>query len=398
VRLDEKTAPRSDLEFEIVPNKSGVQKRKISPIFVDAAIENEMEFRLRVVHENPVTADCTLRMPEGLLVNGKDELSFSIEEVSIGKPFHLPIKIVVKDAKSWFVRGGEVVLHFQARNVRQTLEAVVYDSSLTPEVVNSVEDNSELLTTTIGDYSMSVSPQNVGGLVRYGKIGDPSMFFDTFPKLAPFIWWDKAYSGVTPYLIGFDIWNWESGLYKEQWAISEINFGSWFGYEARATLQHSPGIKGLEATMRFLLFSGTPLVRLEIQIKNSSGLWKLPYLGFKCIPTPGGDPLSKIHTIHGGHRILYEPTGNEADIWAQPDAGWGAFEGLTSGKILGVVSTIKTRESFAIDTLSDKAHHLVFRTQPTIPSGATAESVMYLFDAQSVEDVELLKNLPEKIE
>ncbi len=398
VNLDEKITPRSDLEFEIVSEKSSVQRRKISPIFVDAAIENEMEFRLRVVHENPVTADCTLRMPNGLLVDGKDELTFSIEEVSIDKPFHLPLKITTKDEKSWLARNGEIVLKFQARNVRQTLEAVVYDSSLTPELVNSVEDSSELLTTTIGDYSMAISPHNVGGLVRYGKIGEPSMFFDTFPKVAPFIWWDKVYSGVTPLLTGFDVWDWESGLYKEQWTISNINSGSWFGYEAKSTLEHSPGIKGLEVTLRYLLLSGTPLIRIEVQVKNSSGLWKRPFMGFKCLPTPGGDSQSKIHTIHGGHRILYEPSGANADIWAQPEAGWGAYEGLTSGKILGIVSTTKTRESLALDTLSDKAHHLVFRTQPMIKSGATAESVMYLFDAQSVEDVELLKNLPEKIE
>ncbi len=398
VRLDEQITPRSDLEFELVPKSSGIQRRKISPIFVDATIENEMEFRLRVVHENPVSADCTLRMPKGLLVNGKDELSFTIEEVSIDKPFHLPLKITTKGEKSWFVRGGEVVLKFQARFVRESLEAVIYDSSITPERVNTVEEKSELMTTTIRDYSIAVSPQNVGGLVRYGKIGEPSMFFDTFPKVEPFIWWDKAFSGVTPYLIGFDIWNWESGLYEEHWTITEVTSGSWVGYEAKATLEHSPGIKGLEATMRYLLLPGTPLIRLEAQLKNSSGLWKLPFIGFRCIPTPGGDAQSKIHTIHGGQRILYEPTGNSADIWAQPEAGWGAYEGLISGKILGIVSTIKTRESLAIDTLSDKAHHLVFRTQPAIRSGATAEAVMYLFDAQSVEDVELLKNLPEKIE
>ena len=81
--------------------------------------------------------------------------------------------------------------------------------------------------------------------------------FDTFPKVEPFIWWDKAYSGVTPYLIGFDIWNWESGLYEEHWTITEITSGSWVGYEAKATLQHSPGIKGLEATMRYLLLPGS---------------------------------------------------------------------------------------------------------------------------------------------
>jgi len=395
--LDERITPRSDLEFELVPKGSEVEQGKISPILIDSSIENDMEFRLRVVHENPITAECSLRMPQGLLVNGKDELSFKVEEVSIDKPFHLPVKVTVKNT-SWFAEGGEIVLKFPARHVRESVNAMIFDSSLTPERVNSVEEEKELQSTTIGDYTIAVSPQNVGSLVRYGKVGEPSMFFDTFPKLEPFIWWDKVYSGVTPVITGFDVWDWETGLYKEQWTISEIKSGSWIGYEAKATLQHSPGIKGLDVTMRFLLLSGTPLVRFEVQLDNSSGLWKRPYLGFKCIPTPGGDVQSNIHTVRQGRRILYEPTGNEADVWTTPEAGWGAYEGQTSGKILGIVSTVKTRESLAIDTLGVKAHHLTFRTQPRLASGSSTKVTLYLFDAQSIGQVESLKNLPVRIE
>ena len=398
VAPDERTTPKSDLEFELVHKDSEVEQGKISPIFIDSSKENEMEFRLRVVHENPITADCSLQMPEGLLVNGKDELTFKIEEVSIDKPFHLPIKIAGMGTTSWFAKGGEIILKFPARIVRESVEAVIFDSSLTPERVNSIEEDKDLMTTTIGDYAIAVSPQNVGGLVRYGKVGEPSMFFDTFPKVGPFIWWDKVYSGVTPVLTGFDVWDWETGLYKEQWTISETKVGSWVGYEAKTILQHSPGIKGLDVTLRFSMLSGTPLVRLEVQLDNSSGLWRRPYMGFKCFPTPGGDTQSNVHTVHQGNRILYEPTGNSADIWGFPEAGWGAYEGLTSGKILGIVSTIKTRESLALDTLGDKAHHFVFRTQPIFKFGSTATAALYLFDAQSIEQVENLKNLPVRIE
>jgi len=398
VELDERTTPTSDLEFELVHKGTKSEQGTISPIFVDASRENEMEFRLRVVHENPTSASCTLRMPEGLLVNGNDELTFEIDEVSIDKPFLLPVRISVTGTNSWYAKGGELMVKFPSRIVRESIVVVIFDSSLAPEQANSVVEEKELMTTTISDYAIAVSPQNVGSLVRYGKAGEPSMFFDTFPELGPFIWWDKVYSGVTPFITGFDVWDWETGLYKEQWTISETQSGSWIGYESKTTLHHSPGIKGLDVTMKFLLLSGTPLVRLEVQLDNSSGLWKQPFMGFRCIPTPGGDIQSNVHTIRQGRKILYEPTGNEADIWAFPEAGWGAYEGQTCGKILGIVSTIKTRESLAIDTLGEKAHHLVFRTQPMIESGDTAKASFYLFDAQSVEQVEQLKNLPTRIE
>ena len=396
--VNELITPRSDLEIEVVRKASKRGQGKISPIIVDSSIENEMELRVRVVHENPITADCSLKMPTGLLVNGKDHIAFKIEELSINKPFHLPLKITATSTNSWFAQGGEIVLKFPARIVRESVEAVIFDSSLTPKRVNSVEEEKQLMTTTIGDYAIAVSPHNVGSLVRYGKVGEPSMFFDKFPKLEPFIWWDKMYSGVTPIVSGFDVWDWETALSKEQWVVTETKVGSWTGYEAKTTLHHSPGIKRIDVTMRFLLLSGTPLVRLMIQFDNSSGIWKRPYMGFRCIPTPGGDVQSNVHTIHQGRKFEFESTGNDTDIWAFPEAGWGAYEGRSSGKILGIVSTIKTRESLALNTLDEKAHHLAFRTQPRIASGSMAKAALYLFDAHSIEQVEYLRNLPESIE
>lgn len=398
IEVNEQTTPRSDLEIDLVHKASKIEQGQVSPIFVDASMENEMEIRVRVVHENPTTADCSLQMPKGLLVNGKDEISFKIDEVSIDKPFHLPIKVTTSNATSWFAKGGEIILKFPARFVRESVDAVVYDSSIEPERVNTDEDEKQLLTTTIGDYAIAVSPQNVGSLVRYGKVGEPSMFYDTFPKLEPFIWWDKVYSGVTPIVSGFDVWDWETALSKEQWVITEIKSGSWIGYESKAILHHSPGIKGLNVTMRFLLLSGTPLVRLMVQFDNSSGIWKRPSMGFRCLPTPGGDAQSNIHTIHQGRKILFEPTGDETDIWTTPEAGWGAYEGKSSGKILGIVSTIKTRETLALETLGEKAQLITFRTKPRIASGSSAKVAWYLFDAQSIEQVEHLKNLPVRIE
>ena len=395
---DVRIAPRSDLEFDLVPKGFSEERRSISPIFVDAGLENEMEFRLRVVHENPISVKCQVKMPKGIMINGKEELSFEIEEVGIDKPFTLPVKIVRKTGNDWFVQGGEILLEFSARIVRESLDAVVFDSTIDPERKNTFEDGSELMTTTISGYSFAVSPQNIGGLVRYSKVGEPSMFYDTFPKVEPFIWWDKAYSGFNPVLVGFNTWHWEAGLQKETWDITEISSGSWFGYETVSALQHIPGLKGMTATMRYMLLAGTPLLRLEVELKNTSSLWKLPYIGFKGFPTPGGDARSKIHTIHQGERIEYEPTGNASDIWAFPKAGWGAYEGLTSGKILGLISTTRNRESFAIDTLGDKAHHLTFRAQPKIAAGESVSAVMYLLDTDSIEQIELMKDIPEHIE
>jgi hypothetical protein len=95
---------------------------------------------------------------------------------------------------------------------------------------------------------------------------------------------------------------------------------------------------------------------------------------------------------------MYEPTGNSADIWVYPAAGWGVFEGLNSKKFLGFVSTLKTKESLALDTLSENAHFLTFRDRRTIGPGETTSLVGYLFEAESSNVVECLKDLPECID
>ncbi len=395
---DDRDEPRSDLELELVRTGSGVLSGDISPVLIDRNTENEMEFRLRVVHEEAHSASCVLRMPDGLLINGESELSFKIENVDIDNPYRLPVKITSNEVKDWFVEGGEIYIEFPSRILRLPIDFVIYDSKLRPKRSTTTEDTSELMTTEIGRYSFAVSPQNVGGLVRYNRTGDSSMFFDTFPKVDPFIWWDKAYSGLTPVLVGFDIWNWESGLAEETWDVTEIALGPWFGYEVSSVLKHTPGLKGMTAKLRYLLLAGTPLLRMEIELENTSGLWKLPYIGFRGFPTPGGDIQSKVHTVYQGHRIQYEPTGNEADIWAFPEAGWGVYEGLTSGRILGFLSTSKCRESLALDTLGDKAHLITLRSQPRIPAGEKSSLVVYLLDAESIEQVECLKHLPKRIE
>ena len=122
---------------------------------------------------------------------------------------------------------------------------------------------------------MAVSPDYCANLVRLGKEGKPSVFYDTFPEAKPFIWEDQHYSGVSPMIAGWSIWDWESALPKEKWLLSEVNQGPWIGYELRTVAKHAPKVKGIEFTVRHMMLPGVPIVHSEIKATNTDSLLSL---------------------------------------------------------------------------------------------------------------------------
>ena len=70
-----------------------------------------------------------------------------------------------------------------------------------------------------------------------------------------------------------------------------------------STLQYCPGLKGLTVSYRYLLLPGTPILNVEMDMKNTTQQWKRPLLGYRGIPTPGGTAVSRVHTEKEGRRI-----------------------------------------------------------------------------------------------
>lgn len=388
---------RSDLEVEISP-KSSKQLRKVStPIIVDRSKTNNHEIRLRTTFADPIDASIQLRMPDGLLANGEKELKIEVPEVNIDKPFSHPLKITITDDSSWFRRNGEILVQFKTRNHRTALTAVVYDSALKVDRSKTKEENVTLHTISTGGYSIAACPEHAGTLVRFHKEGSPSVFYDTFPKVGPFIWWEKVYSGLSPIIAGMDVWDWESALHQESWTISNEKVGPWVGFKTTSVLQHSPGLKGVSVSFRYLILPGTPLMSVEFTTLNSSGQWKRPAVGYRGIPTPGGGVLNTIHTTRDNKRIVHEPTSQESELFAGRE-GWGAYENATDGTVLGIISAYKWDNLLYLDTLGEKAQHFGLRERRALKPGESTSMTSYIMITHDVDTVEQLKDLPEVIE
>ena len=389
---------RSDLEVELVPASSKTRQRNGAPILVDRAGMNKMELRVSVIHEDAIKSEIMLRMPEGLLVNGKRNLEFNVEALSIDSPFTAPVTITVDDDKDWLRRNGEVELKFQSRITRIPFTALVYDSKVPTKRDTTNEQNRVLCSLTLGEFQMAVSPDYCANLVRFGKEGKPSVFYDTFPEVKPFMWWDQYYGGVSPMIAGWNVWDWESALPKEKWSMSEVAQGSWVGYELKIVAKHALKAKDIEFTVRHMMLPGVPIVHSEISATNTSGQWKKVWLGFQGISRVGGKTQSNIHSVTQGGRISYYPTANATRIDATPEEGWIAFEEPDSGEVLGTISGAKKEPTLRARNMGEKAQQTVVQGWKKLKSGESGSVSCYYVLASTVEDVVLLKNLPARIE
>jgi GNAT superfamily N-acetyltransferase len=387
---------RSDLEVEITPKTSKQLRKYPSPIIVDKSKKNEHELRLRLIHETPIEAEIQLKLPDGLLVDGKTELQIRVDEVGLDKPFSYPLKITTS-GDSWFRKNGEIEIRFKSRIFRKSLTAVVFDSSLKVDRNVTEVEGVHLHSLNTGGYSIASCPEHCGSLVRFGVEGAPSVLYDTFPEVSPFVWMDKMYSGLSPMLVGWQVWDWETGLHKETWNISNEQIGSWVGVKTSTTIQYCPGLKGLEVSFSYLILPGTPLLSVNVSISNASNQWKHPLLGFRGIPIPGGDGLSKVHTEKDGQRLVYEPHTEGVDLLAGRSS-WGAYESPSDGTILGIISAYKWDNMVYVDTLSEKAQIFGVRERRALKPYERTGITSYLVITDDVDTVELLKDLPEVIE
>ncbi|MFX1416893.1 MAG: hypothetical protein ACFFC0_08770, partial [Promethearchaeota archaeon] len=107
---------RSDLEVELRPRSSGISSPTGTPVLVDSGRDNKMELCVRIAHGNPVSVSIQLRMPEGLLANGKEEVHFEADNIKLGTPFIVPVSISVEKSDGWLHTSGEVRLQFNKRN------------------------------------------------------------------------------------------------------------------------------------------------------------------------------------------------------------------------------------------------------------------------------------------
>jgi hypothetical protein len=334
-----------------------------------------------------------VKLPDGILANDKQQFELDISAINIDNPFISSLQLNVVDSEHWFARNGEVTLQFTNRIACFPLSAIIYDSSAKPSIDVDTQDGRVLHSLTMGEYTIAVSPDYIASLVRFGRTGEDSVFYDTFPKSNPFMWWSNFYTGINPAVAGWDIWDWESAFHKEEWVLTESNKEPWVGFEMSSVAKHSPGLRGLEFHIKYLLLQGTPLVYATLKVVNKSRRRKTARLYIRGVPRPGGTIQNRIHTVFNEQQIIYEPRDVEADLPSSPKHGWVAFENPVNGKIVGMVSNERTRESIVAINMGENADMFVCHGLRSLKPGEKSAISCFIVLPDSSSDMTLLNKL-----
>jgi hypothetical protein len=388
---------RPDLEVSLVPSGANPHRLDGSPLVLDAAKSNVFDFNVHVIHETPIDVDVKVRMPKGLLANGKKELELATTNVGHEQPLKKKLEIKAKRLDEWFRRGGEIELEFGSRIKRIPFTAIIYDSDITVKKKLEEVEGLRLHTLLSNGWQMEVSPDYAGCLVRFGREGQ-SVFHDTFPKSDPFIWWDRYFSGLNPWIQGWGVWDWESAFWTESWTISERDLGPWKGFEMTTELKHSPGLKGIVFSTRYMTIPGVPLMHVELTARNLSGQWKRFNYGLRGTTRPGGRIQSIMHSVVSGRHVIYEPTESRARLFSDSRDGWAAYVDPVSGEVLGVISTRKTKANMNALNIGRDAQRILAQETVGLKINESAASSYYFVVLEDVDDVPLLKNLPKDIQ
>ena len=385
---------RSDLEVELVPAKSSHSKEVCPPILIDRAKKGqEFELRVRVIHEDPLSGNVSVKLPQGVFAGEKQELEFEMSNLNIENPFITPINLRVNDVQHWFTRDGEISLQFTSRIVRFPLSAIIYDSATKPIITKETQEGRTLHTLIVGEYSIAASSEYTGSLVRYGPANKKSLFFDTFPKSGPFMWWSNFFSGLNPGMAGWDIWDWESAFQKEKWTLKELKEGPWIGFELATVAQHSPGLKGMNLQVRYLILQNTPLVHINLEVSNRSRRRKKVRLYLRGVPRPDGAIQNRIHTVFNESQICYEPREIETDLPCSPKHGWVAFENPENEQIVGMISNERTKESIAGFNMGENADMFFLFGIRSLKPDETSTISCFIVIPDSPNDMALLSKL-----
>jgi len=381
----------SDLQVGFISSGNVKRLNAGTPLLLKRNGITDSKLEIRVINENPIAVQGRVKLPIGVTLDNMRSFEFHSDELGIDAPYRMPLKLKVSSDTGWLRDGGEITLRFQNRIARIPFVAIVHDSYPDIRIETRQVQGKRVHNLLTDRVNIAVSPDYCGGLVRVSREDNDNIFYDTFPKANPFVWWDHFHSGVSPIIAGEGIWDWETALPKESWKSSQVKISPWVGYEMATTLKHCPGLKGVFWRLRYLVLPGTPLVNLSVKVENRSKKWTRFTLGFRAALKQNGESLANFVTYCNRKKQLVEPTGEHLSVNSCAKEGWICC--LSEPQRIGFISTAKDRETLSLDTFSDKAQIFVLSDERELYPGENTILQGYIVLSPSCEEIEALKNL-----
>ena len=177
---------------------------------------------------------------------------------------------------------------------------VVLSNGSAVEVAEAQLENKPVLAVSNGALSFNVCSEIGGNLIRLQDESERTFFYDHFPEVKHFHFFDYHVGGIQPLIFRGDSEN----LFSEPETVDvqPVEEGAWSGVRASWTVCHNPELRGQSYGLTYLVAPGCPIVRMRVDHRNPTGRRLRWFCGLTLNLALQGDPEGLTVCVPSGDR------------------------------------------------------------------------------------------------
>ncbi len=239
--------------------------------------------------------------------------------------------------------SGQLVMDSQTRIYEFPLALGFYDSKKTIHKSTESSEKGTIYKYDNGYLEFRASDFYRGQVHYLGIKGKKNLLHTFFPEVKPFLWSNRYYGGIRHNLNPPRYWS-EIDYNKMKFTSKEIKKGKWEGVEFTSPIiSYNPQIKGLQTTVGYLFLPDSPILLIQQEVKNHSGVHRVFYTEITANMQVSNSNEDRYwiqsHNRSDGiaefHTNNFQSLAQREMVWKAP---WVAFQGKNSQSVIGMVS------------------------------------------------------------
>lgn len=194
-----------------------------------------------------------------------------------------------------------------------------------------------------------------------------------YPEKKPFLWWSRFYGGIGSKILKDGSWEIED--FKDtQFSGFKSKEGIWEGFGFKSEiLDFHPSVKGLELTIKYLTLPESPLLLVNVEITNHSGVPRVCDSKVYSSDLTSQTTNDRFYCQDKQSFTTFQARDLDVNTGFDVDRKWIAHHNAGKKYILGQVHTPKTdrdnvnlwQSNFKLIQMSITRHHLVIQPGET---------------------------------
>ena len=189
--------------------------------------------------------------------------------------FHEKIMIKAKNTKKK-IHVGYLTLDTGTKIYNHIIGLATYDSTRNVSIKKVKENNRAFQEINNGFLVFKADNTFAARVFHLSTIDEPEKnYLSTFyPEVKPFLWFNKYYGGIGPFLRTKNTWNYQDFL-KLTYLEKIIQKGLWRGISFETSgFEYDTQLNGLKLITNYLTLPETPVLLIQIELVNTSRMWR----------------------------------------------------------------------------------------------------------------------------